>query len=309
MSVGSTLRLGIDLGGTKTEAVVVQTDPSGLLRELVRERIATPKEDGYEAIVASTARIARAVAERAGVELSTLPVGIGMPGGIVRRTGLVKNSNTTCLNGRPFREDLSRALGFPVVFENDANCFALAEATHGAARAYVGGVVFGVIIGTGVGGGVVIRGAIHGGPQGIAGEWGHHGVWAGQPEARLCYCGSRGCVEAYASGPALEAEYLRRTGVHRSLSEIALLAGRDADADAVLTDLHETFGRGLANVIDVVDPDAIVIGGGVSNLPSLYTIGRERVAAYVFNDELSTPLLKNELGDSAGVLGAALLTA
>lgn len=299
------LRIGVDLGGTKTEAVVV--DVSGDSPKVIeRVRRSTPKDDGYDAIVASTGALIRDVAERASVSVADVGIGVGMPGGVERRTGLVKNSNTVCLNGRPFRGDLERTLGRSIAFENDANCFALAEATFGGAREHRGGIVFGVIMGTGVGGGVVVNGRVHAGPHGIAGEWGHHAVWSGRPDARACYCGQRGCVEVYASGPAVEADYLARSGERRSLAEIAA-ATDDPFAKAALDELLETFGRGLANVIDVLDPDAIVIGGGVSNVDALYVEGRARVAKYVFNDELLTPIEKHALGDSAGVLGAALL--
>src|SRR5262249_20791619 len=159
------------LGGTKTEVVVVHGDEEGLTIDL-RKRISTPRDDGYEAIVAATAELALTAAREAGVDVAATPIGVGMPGHVTRRSGVVKNSNTVCLNGRPFREDLARAVGRPIAFENDANCFALAEALHGAAKEHKGGVVFGVILGTGVGGGLVLRGQVWGGPQGIAGEWG-----------------------------------------------------------------------------------------------------------------------------------------
>lgn len=311
--------LGVDLGGTKTEVAVidVRSDPGGALAfdTVLRERAPTPQADGYDAIVRATAELV--VSARARVPSITETIGVGMPGGVERRTGHVKNSNTVCLNGRDFHGDLRRAVaarsgsGGPpiqIVFENDANCFALAEARAGAAKAHARGVVFGVIMGTGVGGGVVLRGEIHRGAQGIAGEWGHHGVWAGRPDARACYCGNRGCVEAYASGPALTAHYRALTGEDARANEIAARRARgDEAARAVIDELIETFGRGLANVVDVLDPDAIVLGGGLSNLELLYDEGRAAVERSVFNDELVTPILKNTLGDSAGVIGACLL--
>jgi fructokinase len=297
--------LGIDLGGTKIEAVVVRLDP---LAELARLRVPTERELGYDAVLARTADAARQVAARAGVDLLTVPAGVGMPGAVTRQ-GVIKNSNTVCLNGRPFREDLSRALGRPLAFDNDANCFALAESELGAGRPHRDGVVFGVILGTGVGGGVVMGGHVWSGRHGIAGEWGHHAVWAGAPDARECYCGQRGCLESYASGPAVEAQYARSAGKHAPLAEIAQRRDRDPHAREAIDSLLDAFGRGLANVIDVLDPSAIVLGGGVSNLDVLYTEGVERVARYVFNDELTTPILRHEMGDSAGVLGAALLAA
>jgi fructokinase len=297
------IALGIDLGGTKTEAVVVRLDP---FEELGRLRIATERDAGYESVLARTGDLARQVASLAGVDLATLPLGVGMPGSVTR-AGLVKNSNTVCLNGRPFRQELVRALGRPISFDNDANCFALAETELGAARAHRDGVVFGVILGTGVGGGIVIGGRVWSGRHGIAGEWGHHAVWAGSADAPSCYCGQRGCLEAYASGPAVEERYARLSGERRSLAAIAERRETDAAACAAIDALLDAFGRGLANVIDVLDPTAIVLGGGVSNLDALYTEGVERVARYVFNDELTTPVLRHAVGDSAGVFGAALL--
>jgi fructokinase len=232
-----------------------------------------------------------------------------MPGGVTRGDGLVKNSNTVCLNGRPFRQDLCRALGRDIAFDNDADCFALAETRLGAAAAFQDGVVFGMILGTGVGGGFVLRGQLWSGPQGIAGEWGHHAVWAGAADARPCYCGQRGCVEQYLSGPAVEADYLARSGKSLALPELAARRDADVHAAAAIETLLASFGRALANVIDVIDPSAVVLGGGVSNLDLFYDEGRERVARCVFNDELSTPILRHALGDSAGVFGAALLAA
>ena len=300
------MAIGVDLGGTKIEAAVLDIRDAAMSIPF-RERVPTPRDLGYESIVAATAALVRRAAAEAELDLATTSVGVGMPGSVSLRTGLVKNSNTTCLNGRPFRQDLEKSLGRQIRFENDANCFALAEARFGAARTFASGVVFGVILGTGVGAGVILGGRIHGGAQGIAGEWGHHAVWAGRPDARACYCGNSGCFEAHAAGPALEASYFEKTKERRSLKEIAARAESDPAAKAVIAELLETFGRGLANVIDILDPDAIVLGGGLSNLDLLYELGRERVAHYVFSDELTTPILRHELGDSAGVIGAALL--
>jgi fructokinase len=323
------LSLGVDLGGTKTEAALIRRGGSsnheGEFEVLWRERIPTPGSQGYQAVLSSTVQLITRGARQAGRALSELPIGIGMPGAVTRREGLVKNSNTVCLNGLPFREDVSRELRAPVAFENDANCFALAEARLGAAKAQRDGIVFGVILGTGVGGGVVVSGKVWQGQQHLGGEWGHHAVG---PWRRLergteaqqgrdlglalgergpCYCGKTGCLELYASGPAIEREYQRRSGVSRSLPEIAARRADDPDACAALDEMLEAFARGLANVIDILDPSAIVLGGGVSNLDLLYREGLERLSRYVFNDELLTPVLKHELGDSAGVVGAALL--
>jgi fructokinase len=297
------IAVGIDLGGTKIEGVVARPAPDGL-DVLERVRVETHQSEGYDAIVARVAStISNLVAEATG----SVAIGVGMPGGTERRTGHVKNSNTVCLNGRPFRADLERAVGASIVFENDANCFALAETLSGAARDHAGGVVFGVIMGTGVGGGLVLSGSIWPGLQGIAGEWGHHGVHASALDARPCYCGRRGCLETYLSGPAVERDYAARAGATASLPEIARARGSDPHAAASLETMLDAFGRGLANLIDIVDPSAIVLGGGVSNLSMFYDEGRARVARYVFNDELATPILKHALGDSAGVLGAAWL--
>jgi fructokinase len=297
--------IGLDVGGTKTEAVVARRCGSLELHVLVRERVPTNAADGYDAILQTICDLCTGVAKEAGADPRLVPIGVGMPGGITRHGGLVKNSNTVCLNGRPFREDLQARLGRRIAVDNDANCFTLAEARLGAAAPHVGGIVFGVILGTGVGGGVAVHGEIWPGAQGIAGEWGHTAVW---PEReRVCYCGRRGCVELYASGPAIERAYAARAGEALSLPEIVARRSADPAAAEAIEDLLATFGRGLANVIDVLDPSAIVLGGGVSNVDLLYTEGVARVASYVFNDELTTPILKNALGDSAGVLGAALI--
>jgi fructokinase len=322
------LSLGVDFGGTKIEAVVLarpsksDAGAASSFRVLARRRAPTERERGYEAVLESTATLVRETAAEAGVDHKALTVGVGMPGSVTRKDGLVKNSNTECLNQRPFRQDLARLLGGRVLFENDANCFALAEARCGAARAHQDGLVFGVIMGTGVGGGVVIGGRVWGGPQGLGGEWGHHAVgpWrrpeaergepiagAGLSERGPCSCGKMGCVELYASGGGIEREYAVRTGAPRKTKDLVERRDTDPVAGALIGEMLEAFGRGLANVIDILDPTAIVLGGGLSNLDLLYTEGRARVQCYVFNDELGTPIFRHELGDSAGVIGAALL--
>jgi fructokinase len=319
------LRLGVDLGGTKTEAVVLRLEGDEP-RLLARTRVPTPKDAGYEAVVAATARLVADVVREAGLG-EPPPVGVGMPGNVTLRAPdgsrsavpLVKNSNTTCLNGRPFRADLARAIGQvfagatgfdpgTIAFANDANCFALAEATYGATRG--ARVSFGAILGTGVGGGIALRGEgglrAWDGAQGIAGEWGHVVL---DPAAELpCYCGRRGCIERYLSGPAIEQAYHRRTGRASSVATMAGAYDADADARAALDDFIKAYGRALATVINVLDPDAIVLGGGVSNLRLLYEQGPSAVARWVFNDELRTPIVRHTLGDSAGVFGAALLS-
>ena len=317
------LRIGVDLGGTKTEAVVVRlggADPE----VLARRRIATARELGYAHIVEQTRGLVADVARDAGVDVGAAGsiggIGVGMPGSVTMRRAdgsaspvpLVKNSNTTCLNGMPFRADLTTALGrTDVAFANDANCFALAEAVWGAARG--ARVAFGVIMGTGVGGGVVMRDPRDGararawdGAQGIAGEWGH--VVLDPDAGPPCYCGRRGCIETYLSGPAIERDYASRSGKQLRLAAIGELAKEGEHvATALLTERVDTFGRALSIVINVLDPDVIVLGGGVSNLQLLYDEGVRAVDRWVFNDQVATRIVKNELGDSAGVLGAALL--
>lgn len=299
------LRIGVDLGGTKTEAVVVRLG-SDTPEVVVRRRIPTTRERGYAHLVMQTADLVRAVAREAGLD-ALPPTGVGMPGSRTR-AGLVKNSNTTCLNGMPFFEDLRLALDHDVVFANDANCFALAEATWGAARG--ARVAFGVILGTGVGGGVVFTdGGVPRaweGAQGIAGEWGHVPLEpvSGPP----CYCGRLGCVETYLSGPAIESAYRARGGEPLALAAIAERASAGEDrARSLLEERVELFGRALAVVLDVLDPDVVVLGGGVSNLDALYTEVPAALARWTFTDALATRLVKHALGDSAGVLGAALL--
>ena len=322
-------RIGVDLGGTKIEAVVVQLGDGALSAaaapaptELARARVATNRDLGYEHVLAETRTLVLEVARQAGIDPLATPIGVGMPGSVTMRrpdgtpsdVPLVKNSNTTCLNGRPFRADLARDLGRSIAFSNDANCFALAEATWGAARG--SRVAFGVIMGTGVGGGVVITNdagvpRAWDGAQGIAGEWGH--VVLDPLNGPGCYCGRRGCIETYLSGPAIEREYARRAGTKRRLAEIATLARAEGDADEariakdLLAERVDVFGRALATVIDILDPDVVVLGGGVSNLDVLYEDGAAAVARWVFNDALATKIVKHTLGDSAGVLGAALL--
>ena len=288
--------IGIDLGGTKIEGAIL--DKNGSV--LARERIPTAQEEGYDAIIGRITALVGHLREQAD---ATRQVGIGTPGALSSRDGTVKNSNTQCLNGRDLRGDLETALGFSVCLENDANCFALAEARLGAGRGHE--VVFGVILGTGVGGGLVLGGRLWAGPQHIAGEWGHHSI---DPLGPPCYCGQRGCVENLLSGPALESSYVTAGGALTSAAQIATRAAEgEARANDVIDLYLGRFGRALANLISILDPSVIVLGGGLSNLDQLYDRGREEVAARVFNDELRTPIRRNELGDSAGVLGAALL--
>jgi fructokinase len=291
------LRLGIDLGGTKTEGIVM--DAGG--RILVRERRPTPQADGYDAILANTATLVSDLERQAG---ASCRVGIGTPGAISSRTGCLKNSNTVCLNGRPVKQDLERILNRELRIANDANCFALSEALDGAGRGY--GVVFGVILGTGVGGGIVFHGRQHEGPQHIAGEWGHNVL---DPAGPPCYCGKRGCVETFLSGPGLLRDY-RAAGGDAALDTQAIVqraAGGDAACEAAMQRYLERFGQALSVVINILDPDAVVLGGGMSNIARLYTDGRQLLTRQVFNDELRTVIVPHVHGDSSGVRGAAQL--
>ena len=289
--------IGVDLGGTKIEGVVL--DASG--EPLIRRRVPTEQQRGYEHILDAAARLVdelRATAPECGV------IGVGTPGAVSSKTGRLKNSNTACLNGRDLAGDLERRIGLPVRIENDANCFALAEATRGAGQG--ARVVFGIIMGTGCGGGLVVDGRLWSGPQHIAGEWGHHSI---DPHGPACYCGQRGCVEAYLAGPAVERAYAARGGQGDMAVLIARARSGDEAAGAVLREFLDHFGRAVANLIAILDPDAIVLGGGLSNIDALYVEGRDAVARHVFNDELRTPIVRNRLGDSAGVIGAAILSA
>lgn len=267
-----------------------------------RIRIATEADQGYEHIVARVAELIQMMEKELGEECPVL--GIGTPGAEEPSTGLMKNCNTTVLNGKPLPSDLRRALGRQVIVANDANCFALAEAKLGSARGFR--IVFGVIMGTGVGGGVVIDGHVLSGAQGIAGEWGHNVL---EPDGRPCYCGKRGCVETVLAGPNLQRFYTQLSGTQRSLKEITGLAERGEDAVAIETidRLCRKFGEGLSVVVNILDPDAIVLGGGVGNIKALYDQGRSELRRWIFNPHPTINLLKPQLGDSAGVFGAAHL--
>ncbi len=285
-------RIGIDLGGTKTEGILLNEN----LEPIERKRILTPQND-YSAILNSIVDLVNELKTK--TNESTM--GICTPGAISKKTGLIKNSNTQCLIGMPLKEDLEKALGQKVSMENDANCFAMAEAKMGAAKDY--NMVFGVIMGTGVGGGIIINEKIHQGRTNIAGEWGHHTLYQ---NGNKCYCGKSGCVETYISGPALEKKWNDLTGKQESLPQIIQNLDNDI-ANQWKNEFLNNFGTALANVIDILDPDAIVLGGGVSNISFLYDEGKKAVYDSVFSDLVDTPILKNQLGDSAGVFGASLL--
>jgi len=290
-------RIGIDLGGTKIEGVVL--DASG--KEIVRKRIPTEREHGYWHILNRLKAMHDDLAATVPGQPTTF--GIGTPGAISLRTGLLKNSNTVCMNGQPVKADLEKLLGRKIEIQNDANCFAMAEALMGAGRGK--NLVFGVIIGTGCGGGIVYKGEVFTGPQAIAGEWGHMCI---DPHGPVCYCGQKGCVETYISGGGLENRYAEKYGVRRPLKEVeAEYFARDPRAVEFMNEFFNRFGRALANLINILDPDVVVLGGGVSNFKAVYGEGVAAVKRYVFTDELETPIVKNQLGDSAGVLGAALV--
>ena len=292
-----TYRLGIDLGGTKIEGAVL--DPSG--QEIFRDRIATEQEKGYEHILSRIKMLYDRLAEK--IEFKKHKLGIGTPGVISYRTGCLKNSNTLCLIGKPFHADLKKLIGHDFQMQNDANCFALAEALSGAGRGKK--LVFGVIMGTGCGGGIVYKGHVLEGLQGIGGEWGHTSIDPNGPE---CYCGARGCVETLISGGGLERRYEREHGVKLSLKDIVELYRQGCEPSAsFIQAFFGHFGRSLANLINVLDPDVVVLGGGLSNIRELYTEGIAAVRKCVFSDSLETPIVKNQLGDSAGVIGAALI--
>ena len=295
------MRIGIDLGGTKLEAIAL--DEAG--SELVRRRSATPAGDygaTIRAITGLVGEIERGLGRRG-------TVGVGMPGAISPATGLVKNANSVWLLGKAFHRDLAAALGRPVRVANDANCFAVSEAVDGAAAGAA--VVFGVILGTGVGGGVAIRGRALDGANAIAGEWGHNPLpWPRDDErpGRRCYCGKAGCVETFLSGPGVMADYQAATGLR--LEPEALLRRAEAGeaaAEAALSRYEDRLARGLASVINLLDPDVIVLGGGLSNIRRLYENVPRRWGEYVFSDAVATRLVPPHHGDSSGVRGAAWL--
>jgi fructokinase len=282
-------RIGVDLGGTKIEALALDADG----REVFRKRIPTPRGD-YQATIAAV----RSLVE----EIGAGSVGVGIPGALSRVTGLVKNANSTWLIGRPLKHDLERALKREVRLENDANCFALSEATDGAGKGAA--VVFGVILGTGVGGGIAVYGKPVQGVNAIAGEWGHNPLplpTAADLPLPPCYCGRSGCIETYLSGPGLARDHERLTGKRLAPEEITLLQ------DETLFRYEERLARALAGVVNILDPDVIVLGGGMSNVARLYAEVPRLWGRYVFSDHVATRLARNAHGDSSGVRGAAWL--
>ena len=287
-------RIGIDLGGTKIEGIL--TDEN--YKTITRKRIPTNQEEGYNSILESIKNLTLELVQESNDKVS---IGVCTPGALSLSSGLIKNSNTQCLIGKDFQNDLKNILHYNVSIENDANCFALAEAKLGAGKN--SNLVFGIIMGTGVGGGIIIDGKIHHGRTNIAGEWGHHCL---HPEGNICYCGNKGCVETYISGPALEKKWYNLTNQNQPLPEI-IKSSDNPNFPNWKKSVLDDFGLSLANVIDILDPDKIVLGGGVSNVDFLYSEGKNSIYEKVFSDIVDTPITKNELGDSAGVFGACML--
>lgn len=294
---------GIDLGGTKIEGVIIESRENP--RELARLRIPTEAEKGYHHIVQQVKKLVGELEKETGI----VPrgIGIGTPGVLEPSTQTMKNCNTTMLNGKPFKADLEAATGLQVKMANDANCFAIAEAWLGAGKPFLqrSEVIFGVIMGTGVGGGIIVNGKALTGLQGLSGEWGHTFLdESGGP----CYCGKTGCVETILSGPALERYFAARSDQKLRLPQIVEQYRQNCQhAVATMQRLTHFFGKAIANVINIIDPDVIILGGGLGNIDLLYTEGVKAVEQFIFNSRVETKFLKPKLGDSAGVFGAALL--
>jgi predicted NBD/HSP70 family sugar kinase len=293
---------GIDLGGTKIEGAILPSlnDP----KPIIRHRIDTQGDRGYEHVLDRIAFLVDELSSRS--NLTPSRIGFGTPGVLDPTLQLMKNCNSTSLNGRPLQADLEKKLGIPVILANDANCFALAETHWGVVKERFpeARMVFGIIMGTGVGGGIVHEGHVWGGHHGIGGEWGHnHLDDSGGP----CYCGRNGCVETVISGTGLQHYYERISGKHKNLRDIVADVAADPHAAATIERLHDFFGRAVAVVTNLLDPDVIVVGGGVGNIDSLYTEGVAALRKYIFNDRVEVPIVKPSLGDSAGVFGAAAL--
>jgi fructokinase len=294
-------RIGIDLGGTKIEALLLAPDG----RTLNRHRIPTPRHREaaveYDAICKAIGRLAQEMGAKI-PQGALQTIGVGIPGTIQHQTGLVQNANTTSLTGRPFQGDIQRLVKRPIGMENDANCFTLAEARMGAAQGY--DLVFGIIMGTGCGGGISFKGRLHTGRHQIAGEWGHFSV---DPQGERCYCGNPGCVETKISGGGVARAFKKRYGRSLTLEQITQGYRRrdDPDCMAAFEQFIDDYGRCVGGLISMLDPDAIVLGGGLSNIDEIYTLGLEKVRRYAFHERIQTPILKNQLGDSAGVFGAA----
>ncbi|GHN02645.1 sugar kinase [Cytophagales bacterium WSM2-2] len=306
MKDGSTHLWGIDLGGTKVEGVILES--AAKPNVLFRERVATESHLGYDHILGQIKRLTDKM--EAAIGYRARHIGIATPGSVNPRTGTMKNCNTTCLNGRLLKDDLEKLLGIKLSLANDANCFALAEANMGVVKENYPGarIVFGVIMGTGVGGGIVVDGKVINGLHGIGGEWGHNVLDA---TGDHCYCGKNGCVEKILSGPYLEKYYSSLSMSEKKMQEIyaAYQSGHDEIAVKTMERMITYFGQALSVVVNILDPDVIVIGGGLSHIDLLYSEGRVSVKNYIFNDQFDTPMVRPKLGDSAGVFGAAYLNA
>ena len=286
-------KIGIDLGGTKIEGILVDDN----YKTITRKRIPTNQDNGYNSILESIKNLCMELMPESNENIS---IGVCTPGALSLNSGLIKNSNTQCLIGKDLQNDLKNIL-HDISIENDANCFALAEANLGAGKD--SNLVFGVIMGTGVGGGITINGKIHHGRNNIAGEWGHHCL---HNDGNRCYCGNSGCVETYISGPSLEQNWSQLSGLNQSLPEI-LQNFNNQHFQNWKKSFIDNFALSLSNVIDILDPDMIILGGGLSNIDFLYDEAKNAVYDKVFSDAVDTPIVKNLLGDSAGVFGACLL--
>lgn len=293
---------GIDLGGTKIEGAILASPENP--KVLYRERIPTEAFRGYEHMVSQIGKMFRMMCESAGY--TPTRIGIATPGTLDPQLGVMKNCNTTALNGKPLKADLETALGIDIFMANDANCFALAETKLGVVKEKFPGasVVFGVIMGTGVGGGLVVNGEVINGLQGIGGEWGHNFL---DSSGGHCYCGKKGCVEKVLSGPALESFYQSRSGKKKVMKDIVADAAIDPAAKETMDRLTSFFGQAISVIINIVDPHVVVIGGGLGNIDSIYTEGLQSIRKNIFNNRVETPIVRPVLGDSAGVFGAAFL--
>ena len=294
--------LGIDLGGTKIEGIILKSDKEPI--EIERLRINTEEDKGYNQIINNIKKLVDTLENK--VNYKFKKIGIGTPGTLDPETQLLKNSNSQNLNNKSIKSDLENLLGKKVNIENDANCFALAETKFGAVKDQIphAKIVFGVIIGTGVGGGIIIDNKILYGKQGIGGEWGHTII---KDDGEMCYCGKKGCVESVISGRALQKYYTSLSGEKLSFKNIYKNIETDLNAKKTLKRMITYFGKGLSNVVNIIDPDIIVLGGGLSNTNELYDQGYQELKKYVFNPTFKTKIIKPKLGDSAGVYGAALL--
>lgn len=292
-------RIGLDLGGTKIE--IMLTEENGI-DVIERKRVPTQKQNGYEELLNQIAGLIKEFQAKVDGDYS---VGMGIPGSVSPKTGLVQNANTTCLIGHPLPDDLEQLTGHKVTIENDANCFALSEALLGAGKGY--GCVLGIIMGTGMGGGIVLNGELWHGINGNAGEWGHTCLDVNGP---TCWCGQKGCMELYLSGTGIQRDYKEMAGKEKSLPDIyqSYLKKDDPHSEKTIENLIFNFGRCMANLVNIFDPDVIVVGGGVSNLPILYNEGQKSTDALLFNGEYPVPILKNKMGDSSGIFGAAMLS-